>query len=79
MRTVELEAGGGQLSELVDAAVSGEEIVIERAGRPVAKIVPVSEGPKKPRQLGTLRGKYNVPENFDDPLPDWLLDEFEGR
>ncbi len=78
MRTVNIHAAKTQLSRLVDAAAAGEEIVIARAGRPVAKLVPVEARPRR-RQLGALAGKYTVPADFDAPLPDTVLDAFEGR
>lgn len=55
------------LSRLVDRAANGENIVIARAGRPVARIV-AFEGTPEPRKPGLLRGKISITENFDDPL-----------
>jgi prevent-host-death family protein len=79
MRIIAIEAAQSQLSELLEAAASGEEIVIERAGTPIVRMVPVASAPSQPRQLGSLRGKYAIPDDFDASLPDWLLDAFEGR
>jgi prevent-host-death family protein len=76
--TVNIHAAKTNLSKLVDQAAAGEEIVIARAGKPVARLVALAEAPKK-RRLGGLRGKMRLPDNFDDPLPDWLLDAFEGK
>lgn len=53
----------------------GEEIVIARRGEPVARLVPVEERPE--RQLGIDAGRFEVPEDFDAPLPESVLDEFE--
>jgi prevent-host-death family protein len=66
-----------QLSKLLDRAVAGEEVVITRNGRPVARLVPALRK-RSPRKLGALRGKIRVPEDFDAPLPDDVLDAFEG-
>lgn len=66
-----------QLSKLLDLAASGEEIVITRNGRPVARLVPAQRR-RTPRKLGTLRGKIQVADDFDAPLPDDMLDQFEG-
>lgn len=55
-----------KLSELLDAAVSGDEVVIARSGRPVARLVPV-DGPA-PRQLGFLR--LSIDDALFDPLDD---------
>ena len=78
MATVNIHAAKTNLSKLVDQAAAGEEIVIARAGKPVARLVALEAAPKK-RRLGGLQGKMRLPDNFDDPLPDWLLDAFEGR
>ena len=80
MQTVDIHAAETHLSRLVDAAAAGEEIVIARAGKPVARLVALEKPAPRPRQLGTLAGKLGrIPDNFDDPLPDDLLDAFEGR
>jgi len=78
MRTVNVHAAKTQFSRLLDAVAGGEEIVIARAGKPVAKLVPIEAKPPK-RQLGRMRGRLKVPSDFDAPLPDDVLDAFEGR
>lgn len=78
MATVNIHAAKTNLSKLVDQAAAGEEIVIARAGKPVARLVALAAAPKK-RRLGGLRDKIPYPDFIDDPLPDWLLDAFEGR
>ena len=55
---------------------AGEDVVIARAGRPVARLVALG---RKPRQLGMLAGRVAVPADFDAPLPDDVLASFEGR
>ena len=64
------------LSELVDRAAAGEEIVIVKAGRPLAKLVPL-RGPGHRRSPGGWQGKVRISEDFDAPLPQDLLDAFE--
>ena len=64
------------LSRLVEDAAAGEEIVIAKAGKPLARLCPLAQVPKK-RVLGRLRGKLIVPDDFDAPLPDEILDLFE--
>jgi prevent-host-death family protein len=76
--TVNIHAAKSRLSHLIDAAIAGEEVIIAKAGKPVARLVPV-EPKKEPRQLGTLAGLFRLPDDFDDPLPDDVLDAFEGR
>ena len=65
------------LSRLLDSVVAGEEVVITRRGEEVASLVPVRREPK--RRFGMDRGRFVVPDDFDDPLPDDLLDAFEGK
>ncbi|HXP77368.1 MAG TPA: type II toxin-antitoxin system prevent-host-death family antitoxin [Stellaceae bacterium] len=77
--TVNLYDAKTHLSELVERAAAGEEIVIAKAGRPKAKLVPFRLEPAKRRKGGFLRGKIWISPNFDDPLPPELLDAFEGR
>jgi prevent-host-death family protein len=64
------------LSRLLRRVAAGEEIVILRGTTPVARLVPL-EGARK-REFGSDRGRFEVPEDFDDPLPDDLLAEFES-
>jgi prevent-host-death family protein len=65
------------LSRLIEDVVSGEEVVITRRGEEVASLVPIRRTTK--RRFGIDRGRLVVPDDFDDPLPDDLLDAFEGR
>ncbi|MCE5315799.1 MAG: type II toxin-antitoxin system Phd/YefM family antitoxin [Parachlamydia sp.] len=65
-------------SQLVNAAAEGREILIAKAGKPVAKLVPIQE--KKTRvRFGILKGKIHLSEDFDAPLSDDILDLFEGK
>jgi prevent-host-death family protein len=66
------------LSRLVDRAASGEEIILSKAGKPLAKLVPFHR-PPEPRQPGGWEGRIRISEDFDDPLPPELQDAFEGR
>ena len=54
------------LSKLLERAASGEEIVIARAGKPVARLVPVAENPE-PRPLGLLKGQIWLADDWDSP------------
>lgn len=76
MVEVNVDEAETQLSTLLDRAVAGEEVVITRNGRPVARLVSAKRR-SSPRRLGALRGKITVPDDFDAPLPDDLLDAFE--
>jgi len=66
MRIVNVHQAKTQLSKLLEGAESGEDIVIARAGVPVARLVPVSAGERRP---GRLKGKIHVSDDFDSPLP----------
>lgn len=77
-RTVNLYEAKTNLSRLVDRAASGEEVVIAKAGRPVAKLVPLAAR-NRPRTPGVWKGRLRVARNFDAPLPKDLLDAFGGR
>ena len=65
------------LSRLLDQAMEGEDVIIMRAGRQLARLTPVETAPVE-RKLGTARGDFVVPEDFDAPLPEEILAEFEG-
>lgn len=65
-------------SKLVDAAMQGEEIIIAKAGKPAAKLVPIFSS--KPKRVpGALKGKIRISQDFDAPLPNDILDQFEGK
>jgi prevent-host-death family protein len=65
-------------SKLIARVRLGEEIVIAKAGEPVARLVPEKQR-RKPRQPGTGKGKIVIHDSFYDDLPGDLLDLFEGR
>ncbi len=77
MQLVNIYEAKTQLSRLVDRAAAGEEIVIARAGRPMARLVPLVALPPR-RQLGILGGTLNIPDDFDAPLPADVQAAFEG-
>jgi len=78
MQTVNIHEAKTQFSRLVDAAASGEEIVIAKAGKPAARLVPM-ERAKVTRRFGGLKGKVHIANDFDAPLPDDVIAAFEGR
>ena len=77
MRTVNIHEAKTHLSRLVDEVYSGEEIIIAKAGKPLAKLVALTAAKK--RKLGILKGKLRAPEDFDAPLPEEVLASFEGN
>jgi prevent-host-death family protein len=78
MKTVGIHEAKTRLSQLVDKAASGEDVVISRNGKPLVRITQL-QGPKRTIQFGLLKGKLAVPADFDAPLPDHVLAAFEGR
>jgi prevent-host-death family protein len=68
MKTVNIHAAKTQLSALVEEAAAGKEIIIAKAGKPMARLVPL-ERKKFDRQPGRLKGMIKMHDNFDDPLP----------
>ncbi|MBI3183004.1 MAG: type II toxin-antitoxin system Phd/YefM family antitoxin [Myxococcales bacterium] len=66
------------LSKLVDRAAKGEEIIIAKAGRGLAKLVPLRGG-KKRRKPGGSKGRIFIADDFDAPLPEEIQSAFEGR
>lgn len=65
------------LSRLVERALSGEEVIIARAGVPVVRLVPIARQGK--RKLGQWAGQVQMADDFDAPLSDEDLEAWEGR
>jgi len=80
MKVVNIHEAKAHLSEYLKAVESGEEIVIARRNKPVARLVAVEpEQPKKRRPFGLAKGMGHVPDNFNDPLDEELLGLFTGE
>ena len=62
-------------SKLINQAIAGEEIIIAKSGKPVAKLVPF-EKPLRNRKPGSAKGKIIIYDDFNAPLPEDLLREF---
>jgi prevent-host-death family protein len=76
MAEVNIHEAKTHLSRLLLRVAGGEEIVIARAGKPVARLVPVE--PKPQRVIGQDDGLFEVPDDFDAPLPDEVLALFQS-
>jgi prevent-host-death family protein len=76
MASVNVHEAKTQLSRLLARVEQGEEIIIARAGKPVARLTPYQEHPAK-RTLGRDAGLFEVPADFDEPLPESVLATFE--
>ena len=76
--TVNIHEAKTHLSRLLDQLGSGDEIVIAKAGKPIAKLSSI-HARRKPLPYGLLKGKLKAKPDFDAPLPDDLIATFEGR
>ena len=78
MQTVNIYEAKTQLSKLVDLASEGTDVVIARAGKPIARLTSLREE-KRPLVFGLLEGEGWIADDFNAPLPDDLQAAFEGR
>lgn len=78
MRQINIHEAKTQLSRLVEDAAGGEDIVIAKAGKPVARLTAL-ESSGAPRRFGALKGKIQIADDFDAPLPEEILAAFEGE
>ena len=79
MKQVNIYEAKTDLSRLVDKASKGETFIIAKAGTPLAKLGPIVEEKPKKLNYDLMKGQVKFAPDFDDPLPDWLLDAFEGK
>jgi prevent-host-death family protein len=76
VKVVNMHEAKTTLSQLVEQVERGEEVVLARAGQPVARIVPIA--PSGKRQLGAWKGRVRMSDDFDAPLPDTELAAWSG-
>lgn len=76
MTTFNIHEAKTHLSRLIEKVGDGEEVVIARAGKPVARLVAVAPATGR-RTLGTLKGKLRIPKGFEKPLADEIVELFE--
>jgi prevent-host-death family protein len=74
--TVNIHEAKTHLSRLLIRAGNGEEVIIARAGKPVARLVPIQERPAQ-RIPGSAKNRIVISSDFDFPLPDSLISDFE--
>lgn len=77
MHSINIHEAKTQFSKLVDAASHGKEVIISKSGTPIVKLVAYSTN--KPRHFGVLKGKIKIADDFDAPLPEDFLADFEGK
>ncbi len=78
MKPINIYEAKTRLSQLVDEAASGHDVVVSRNGKPLARITRLTPAPRVVR-FGVLKGKVHVADDFDAPLPDAVVAAFEGR
>ena len=75
MRMVNIHEAKTHFSRLVDTVLKGGEVIIAMAGKPVSQLGPIEK--KARRKFGVLKGKIRISKDFDQPLPEEILSEFE--
>jgi prevent-host-death family protein len=78
MKQVNIYEAKSQLSRLVDEASRGESFVIAKSGTPLARLVPLGEGRPAGVRFGLMKGEIEIADDFDAPLPDDMIEAFEG-
>ena len=76
MKSVNIHEAKTQLSRLIAEVEAGEDIVLARGGKPVARLVRVGNGPEA-RRFGSMRGRARVGDAFFEPLPEFELTAWE--
>lgn len=78
METINIYEAKTRLSQLVDQAAAGEDVVVSRNGKPLVRITQLADA-KPPVRFGVLKGKVSLTGDFNAPLPPDVLAGFEGR
>lgn len=68
MYQINIHQAKTQLSKLVEEAALGEEIIIAKAGKPIARLVPLEKIEHNPRVPGSMKGQIGIADNFDEPM-----------
>ena len=76
-KVINIHEAKTHLSRIVEEVAAGKEVIIAKAGKPMARLVPMKRAVTRKR-LGLLKGKIKIPADFDKPLPDAILHLF-GR
>ena len=76
---VNIADAGARFSEYLKRVEAGETVLLTRRNQPIAEIRPLARPPQQPRPVGLAAGEFEVPEDFDAPLPEAILKAFEGR
>jgi prevent-host-death family protein len=76
-KVINIHEAKTHLSRIIDEVAAGAEVIIAKAGKPMARLSPITAKPRR-KKLGLLKGKIKVPDDFNAPL-DELIADFEGR
>lgn len=79
MRTVNVHEAKTHLSRLLEEVAAGKEIIIAKAGKPVARLGPLEKKKRGKRRFGELKDQIWIADDFDAPLPDDVLRAFNGE
>jgi prevent-host-death family protein len=77
-KVVNIHEAKTHLSRIVEEVAAGKEVIIAKAGKPMARLSPIAPSVKK-KKLGLLKGKIKIAGDFNAPLADEVLGSFEGR
>jgi antitoxin (DNA-binding transcriptional repressor) of toxin-antitoxin stability system len=78
MRQANIDEAMTNLSQLVEAALAGEQVVIACAGKPAVELVPYRQ-PGRKRKFGAMKGRLCIAEDFDAPFPEPILSSVPGK
>jgi len=79
MTTVNIHEAKTHLSRLLAKVARGDEVIIARGGKPVARLVPIQKARRMEQLLGIDKGRLWIAEDFDEPLPEEILAAFEAK
>ncbi|MBI5216601.1 MAG: type II toxin-antitoxin system Phd/YefM family antitoxin [Ignavibacteriae bacterium] len=77
--TIALEEFYSNVQQYIESVLKGENLVIAQKDQPAIRMEPIEHEINQPRPYGLAKGKIFIADDFDDPLPDYILDEFEGK
>ena len=78
MKIVSIADAEARLGEYIKRVEAGETFVLVRRNKPIAELRPISKKPTSPRPMGLCAGEFEVRNDFDEPLPGAVLEDFEG-
>jgi prevent-host-death family protein len=76
--TINIHEAKTHLSKIVDDVAAGAEVIIAKAGKPMARLSPIKAA-TRPKKFGLLKGKLKIPDDFNSPLDDEEMAAFDGR